>query len=423
MSSTAAALRPDATTLAVREFYELFPYPASGTPALRSGFDARFVLSLGRLDRPVQHTLAILDAGCGRGVGLVTCAKLHPEAQVTGIDLCRPALEEAAEELIRRGLMNARVDEVDLMTLEGLEVPEGGFDLIYSSGVVHHLSDPLEGLRKLGEVLAPHGVIVFMIYGEHGRAGYTRVARALTAYLDPGEPLPERLTRAKELTRELADPTDPECPFHQAARVPDAEFVDRYLHPNDVNYDVPGLFDLVDDAGLAFLCWADPELWSVERWFPEGSVRDAVLALPERRRYELIEQLALPARHELYLGKPENGPRVLPPLEEWGELLFAAHPEVQFEVGTRNLWGKSRIETVAYRRRDQERVELGPGPLRTAVWILATQNQPFRGVTLLQALTEQGVPPAEAYRILERLQRMELVYTPHAEHTGFGGLA
>ena len=109
MTAIAPPRLPDATTLAVREFYELFPYPASGAPQLRSGFDARFVLSLGRLDRSAGRPLRILDAGCGRGVGLVTCAGLHPEAQVTGIDLCRPALAEARAELARRGLAGAVV--------------------------------------------------------------------------------------------------------------------------------------------------------------------------------------------------------------------------------------------------------------------------------------------------------------------------
>ncbi len=72
-----AASQPDAITQSVREFYELYPYPADGSPTLRTGFDARYVLSLGRLQRPPERSLSILDAGCGRGIGLISCATLH----------------------------------------------------------------------------------------------------------------------------------------------------------------------------------------------------------------------------------------------------------------------------------------------------------------------------------------------------------
>ena len=62
-----------------------------------------------------------------------------------------------------------------------LDGPAGGFDVILSSGVVHHLVDPLAGLQRLREHLAPHGVLSLMVYGRHGRESLYRVVQGLSA--------------------------------------------------------------------------------------------------------------------------------------------------------------------------------------------------------------------------------------------------
>ena len=53
----------DETTTGVRAFYEAFSYP-SGPPVIRSGFDARLLLSYGALDDNVHPnaTLLLIDA-------------------------------------------------------------------------------------------------------------------------------------------------------------------------------------------------------------------------------------------------------------------------------------------------------------------------------------------------------------------------
>lgn len=404
----------DDTTREVREFYERYPYPAHAAPTLRTGFDLRYVTSLGALAPPSDRPLRVLDAGCGRGVGLIAGAAANPHASFVGVDLNRVALEEARGNARARGLENVTLAEVDLMTLEGLEVPEGGFDVIHSSGVLHHLSDPAAGLLRLREVLAPHGVISLMVYGALGRAEIARVARAIDAALDPELELEQRLVRARDLARTLADTRSPDCPFAEAARVPDSEFVDRYLHPNEVAYDVPALFELIDGAGLRRLAWADPTAWSVQRWVPAGAERLRAAALPERARYALVEQLARPASHELYLGHAENEPRPAPADDAWESELFACHPEVQFEVRTRNLWRGQRVETVAYVLRDGERVELPGGPLAQAAFLLANQSEPFYGRTLFSELHDRGMTQEAATSLLRDLLFRELVYRPHA---------
>jgi SAM-dependent methyltransferase len=344
----------------------------------------------------------------------VAAAALNPEAEYLGVDLCRASLEDARAGLAARGLTNASLQEVDLMTLEGLRVPEGGFDVIHSSGVVHHLADPEQGLRRLGEVLAPHGVLQLMVYGTIGRRHIRRVRTAL-AHLLAGEPaLDRRLAAARALVEALADAGDPGCPFRDAAAQADAEFVDRYLHPNERDYDVPGLFDLVEGAGLRFLAWVGKEQYSLEGRLEPGPVRDAIEALPQRERFAVVEQIVRPRSHELLLCKPGNGPRELPPLEAWGPLWFAANPECTFQVTQRNLPGRSRTEAVHYGLYDAEPVHVQDPALQRAALLVASQNEPFQGGALVQALVEQGLDAGLAARTLQQLVDLELIHAPHA---------
>ena len=190
----------DQTTLAVRAMYERFPYPAHSAPQIRVGCDVRLALSYGRLPAP-DRPLRVLDAGCGRGVGLLGMASVQPDVQFLGVDMNRVALAEVRAEVARRGMANVAVQEVDLMTLAGLEVPEGGFDLIVSSGVLHHLSDPAEGLRRLRGALAPHGILTVMVYGQHGREGIYRLVRAIDALIPRDRPIEERLAVGRRLVR------------------------------------------------------------------------------------------------------------------------------------------------------------------------------------------------------------------------------
>ncbi len=398
---------------AVRSFYERYPYPTSQTPLLRRGFDVRLVCSHGHLARPEGLRRQILDAGCGRGVGLVTAGTLHPESSVLGVDLCRASLEDARSEIKRRKLTNTRVEEVDLMTLEGLDAPDGGFHVIYSSGVLHHLSDPLAGLGNLAKVLAPSGVIVIMVYGAIGRRHVKRVSRTLAAWLEPDLELSKQLDQARLLVAALAEGANPDCPWSEASNMPDAEFVDRYLHPLETEYDVPGFFDLVESAGLRFLRWCSPEQWSLDGYLAEGPMRDSIEALPERERFTVIEQIVRPRNLQAYLCQQGNSPRRLPPAEEWDSLSFAVNSEVHFDVGTRSLWCSTRMESVTYSKRGLPTQNLETPALAGAGLILSGQNEPFLGSSLIGALVEDGFSPVESRQTLSELLHRELIYVPH----------
>ena len=399
----------DAVTQSVRDLYEQFPYP-SGPPVVRVGFDVRLLLSYGRRSRPREGPIQVLDAGCSRGVGLLACASLQPDVQFLGIDISRTGLKQAEEAAVEREIQNVRLQEVDLMTLDGLEPPEGGFDVIFSSGVVHHLSDPARGLKNLASVLAPHGVLSLMVYGD--RTKFHHVARAVEAFVEDKLPLTEKLKLGRELVQVLARGTGEE-PWAEAAGVDDVEFVDRYLHVQEASYDVAGLWKLIDESDLSFLRWANGSAWNLGDRLGTGDTKERFRKLDPLRQFQLLQEIRRPANLELCLCHADNGPRPPSALGDMEQAHFAVHPEIQFIITTRNTWGATRIEEIAVRPPTGDPVVLTPGPVAHSAYLLQGQNQPFTGKTLIDALTVAGFSPVEARQALLTLLQTDLVYEPH----------
>ena len=114
----------------------------------------------------------VLDAGCGTGRHACFAAKYGAD-EVVGLDLSE------AVETARRVLSpfdNAEVVQGDLLrpplrTAAG----GGGFDLVYSIGVLHHLPDPYEGFRSLLRFVRPGGTIAVWVYGYENN-GFVRNA-------------------------------------------------------------------------------------------------------------------------------------------------------------------------------------------------------------------------------------------------------
>lgn len=399
----------DPTTSAVRAMYEQFPYP-SGPVVNRVGSDAELVLSYGSRERERRGPLHVLDAGCGRARGLLGAATLQPRVRWLGIDIVGAALADARREAAGRGLENVAFAEVDLMTLDGLEVPAGGFDVIHSSGVLHHLTDPAAGLARLREVLAPHGVINLMVYGRHGRETLQRLAAAVADLFPDATPLAARLPVARQAAAVARDQVLAGSRFADTADVDDVEFVDRLLNVNETSYDVPSLLALLESQGLHLLRWSEPADWDPERQLPAGPLRQQVMQLPPRRQWSFLEVLRRPAGLELMVGHADNPPR--PPLTaaEVPGARWRFHPEVVVNTGVRQTPGEARTESLTYTLRTREPVTLAAGAAAAAVLHLCRQPGARPGKQVLRELQGLGLARDDATAMVLELARHELLF-------------
>ena len=132
----------------------------------------------GSLGLPEQSDLLI--AGCGTGRECAILAARYPDARITAIDISETSLAYA----------KARVGGVGFHRLDIHRVDElrRSFDVIVTSGVLHHLPAPEAGWQALVSVLKPGGVMKVMLYSRVGRlqvqAARTRIADLLDRPVD-----------------------------------------------------------------------------------------------------------------------------------------------------------------------------------------------------------------------------------------------
>ena len=290
----------DVATPVVSAFYDRFPYPGDplqdGPPP---GYNWRWchesVLAFvqgGLKSRDSNPgSIRILDAGCGTGVSTDYLCHLNPGAEVLAVDISAGALDVARERLRRSGgaeqVQSLRQEQRSLLDLED----EGCFDYINSVGVLHHLRDPLAGLKALGQRLAPHGLLHLFLYADAGRWEIHRAQKVLEL-LEAGVGA-DGLRLGRELFSELPETNRLRRTHEQRWAIDthaDANFADMYLHPQETSYDLERLMALIESSGLYFAGFSNPSVWDPARLL-KGDLLSRAQSLPPSDQWALVEQL------------------------------------------------------------------------------------------------------------------------------------
>ena len=242
---------------AVRAQYEAYPYPvrdpADEARRLITGSPSHIL--------EIEHFvfagcqaggLRALVAGGGTGDGAIMLAQQlfdRGTGTVTYLDMSAASLAVAEARAEARGLDNISFHNGSLLDLPNLGWDP--FDYIDCCGVLHHLAAPEAGLQTLVSVLADHGGMGLMLYGELGRIGVYPAQRAI-ARRSGDVPAGERLALARRLVEALPEGNWLQRNDHLSDHLAgdDAGFYDLLLHSRDRAYLVGEVVDLLAAADL-----------------------------------------------------------------------------------------------------------------------------------------------------------------------------
>jgi SAM-dependent methyltransferase len=254
----------DRRTEDVRRFYEQAPFPGyprrDSLHALRARAGRSPFPRL--IDRAIPGDARIVEIGCGTGQMCLFLARA--DRVIVGADLTRASLALGVEAARRFGLEHVQFVETDLQR-PGLKAD--AFDVVYSSGVLHHTPDPRASFARVARLARPGGMVVVGVYNALAR-------------------LPAKMRRhVARLTRFRLVPFDPVLRGRrdEPARK-EAWLRDQYLHPEEHSHtlgDVQGWFAengieylrtypsavLGDDSDELFA--RAPDNWRPEGWLAQ----------------------------------------------------------------------------------------------------------------------------------------------------------
>lgn len=246
----------EATTNAVRDFYNRHPYPppVKNLDQYRLRWQEpdrrRADFHLFWPKQPYREEISILIAGCGTSQAAKHALRA-PSAQIIGIDNSETSIWHTRQLKNEYRLQNL---ELQVLPIERVEELRVSFDKIICTGVLHHLPDPESGLRALRSVLKPEGAMHLMVYAPYGRTGIYMLqefCRRIEVQPSPND--------IRDLARILQILPEDHPLVGQLRSSPDfqseAGLADALLHPQDRAYSVPQLFEFIRRCGLTFNRW------------------------------------------------------------------------------------------------------------------------------------------------------------------------
>jgi tetratricopeptide (TPR) repeat protein/2-polyprenyl-3-methyl-5-hydroxy-6-metoxy-1,4-benzoquinol methylase len=172
----------DEISISVRQQYEENPYPRwVKLSRLRQPEPLDAFIRKQHADAPYmplgKAVCDILVAGCGTGRQALDLATAIKDANILAVDLSLASLSHAQRKATEASIGNVDFGQADILKLDTLGRT---FDVVASSGVLHHMRDPFDAWQRLWRLVRPGGLMMIGLYSETARR-HVVAARAFIA--------------------------------------------------------------------------------------------------------------------------------------------------------------------------------------------------------------------------------------------------
>ena len=373
----------------VTQHYERWPYPApivdldTWCTGNWEWFDPSHAEPLLWPEGREGGELQILIAGCGTNQAAVF-ARNNPHASVLGIDVSQTSLAHQQGLKDRYQLNNLNLRQLPIEQAHQLEQR---FDLIVSTGVLHHLRDPGVGLQALAACLKPRGCIGLMLYARYGRIGVDlmqQITQELGLQADA-----EGLAVLQACLQQIS----PWHPLHSYVAVsPDlaseAGVIDTFFPARERHYTVQDCLELLNNAGLQFQDWLFHSPYQLNSEDPDDPFVKRLRALPLQQQWAIAERLNTQNACHFFMGCPA---------ERQHRTVDLSQPEAADLVPSLRLpYARSQDGLVAYGQ---------------AVELSAAATELVHSIDERRTVAElcQGRDPSDTLGLLEQLRRLDVI--------------
>ena len=289
----------------VRAQYEDRPYPrwqgiGMNSPRPLPEVMAQLFPHLPPTRVPASGAVEVLVAGCGTGRHAIMSARRFAGARVLAVDLSRASLAYASRKADELGADTIEFLHGDILDLDRLDRT---FDVIECVGVLHHMEDPERGLRTLGGLLRPQGLMKLGLYSEIARTAHAAARKLVGDRGYPGTVEGIRAARQQLMSlpadhpaRSLAERAD----FYSMSGCRDLVF-----HVHERRFEVPEIGAMLGRAGLSLIGFEFTDSWTLARYrerFPDDV---PATSLENWHRFERDNPATFAAMYAFWVGLEE----------------------------------------------------------------------------------------------------------------------
>ena len=238
----------------VKKQYNDYPYPepiddlkSQIDKGYREESDLKISWPILFPEKKYQENIDIFIAGCGTNQAIYH-ALLYPNSNIYAIDLSENSISHNKKMIEKYNIKNIEIEEKSIFDIDIRD----RFDLVISTGVIHHTKDPNKALKKLVLSGNNDSAIHIMVYSLYARIGIHFV-QDVFKYLELDQNIND-LEFAKNFIFSLPD-NHYVNNFGGFKEINETSLVDTFLHTQDIHYDCLEIERLIKDSGGFFQCW------------------------------------------------------------------------------------------------------------------------------------------------------------------------